>query len=153
MEHVSLHFQLITILFYVLTFNSFSYFLYSHSKNYFMKKLLLLAISAILCILSFAQVQVQMPQPSPTQTITQNFGMGKITLTYSRPSIKGRTLFMESSDLAPLGKMWRTGANAPTRLTFTDFVNFGGKDLDSGSYVLYTIPGKSEWEIILNKGL
>ncbi|HYK46192.1 MAG TPA: DUF2911 domain-containing protein, partial [Parafilimonas sp.] len=100
---------------------------------------------------SFAQVQL--PQPSPTATVAQNFGLGKITLVYSRPSIKGRTLFADNSDLAPLGKIWRTGANAATRLTFSDNVNFGGKDLDTGSYVLYTIPGKTEWEIILNKGL
>lgn len=116
-----------------------------------MKKLSLFALSYVITMLSFGQVQ--MPQPSPTQTTIQNFGLGKITLTYSRPSIKGRTLFMDNSDLAPLGKMWRTGANAATRLTFTDVVNFGGKDLDTGSYVLYTIPGKTEWEIILNKGL
>ena len=116
-----------------------------------MKKILLPAVAILTYTLSFAQIQL--PQPSPTVTVSQNFGLGKITLVYSRPSIKGRTLFAENSDLAPLGKMWRTGANAATRLTFTDNVNFGGKDLDTGSYVLYTIPGKTEWEIILNKGL
>jgi tetratricopeptide (TPR) repeat protein len=116
-----------------------------------MKKILLPLVAAFTYSLAFAQVQL--PQLSPTVTVAQNFGLGQITLVYSRPSIKGRTLFMENSDLAPLGKMWRTGANAATRLTFTDRVNFGGKDLDTGSYVLYTIPGKTEWEIILNKGL
>jgi tetratricopeptide (TPR) repeat protein len=116
-----------------------------------MKKIFLPAIAVVACSMSFAQVQL--PQLSPTVTVAQNFGLGKVTLVYSRPSIKGRTLFMENSDLAPLGKMWRTGANAATRLTFTDNVNFGGKDLDTGSYVLYTIPGKTDWEIIINKGL
>ena len=116
-----------------------------------MKKILLPVVAAFTYSLAFAQVQL--PQLSPTVTVAQNFGLGQITLVYSRPSVKGRTLFMENSDLAPLGKMWRTGANAATRLTFTDKVNFGGKDLDTGSYVLYTIPGKTEWEIILNKGL
>jgi len=115
-----------------------------------MKKILL-PVAIVLCSYSFGQVQL--PQPSPTATVAQNFGIGKITLIYSRPSIRGRTLFADNSDLAPLGKMWRTGANAATRLTFSDNVNFGGKDLDTGSYVLYTIPGKTEWEIILNKGL
>jgi len=115
-----------------------------------MKKMLL-PVAILLCSYSFAQVQL--PQPSPTVTVAQNFGLGKITLVYSRPSIKGRTLFADNSDLAPVGKIWRTGANAATRLTFSDNVNFGGKDLDTGSYVLYTIPGKTEWEIILNKGL
>src|SRR5215469_8987211 len=116
-----------------------------------MKKIFLPLIAVLSC--SFLFAQVQLPQLSPTASITQNFGIGKVTLVYSRPSIKGRTVFMENSDLAPLGKLWRTGANAATRLTFTDKVNFGGKDLDTGSYVLYTIPGSSEWEIILNKGL
>jgi len=115
-----------------------------------MKKILL-PVAILLCSYSFGQVQL--PQPSPTATLAQNFGIGKITLVYSRPSIRGRTLFADNSDLAPLGKMWRTGANAATRLTFSDNVNFGGKDLDTGSYVLYTIPGKTEWEIILNKGV
>jgi len=116
-----------------------------------MKKIFLPLI-AVLCY-SFLNAQVQLPQASPTATLIQNFGVGKITLVYSRPSIKGRTVFMNNSDLAPLGKLWRTGANAATRLTFSDKVNFGGKDIDTGSYVLYTIPGESEWEIILNKGL
>ena len=115
-----------------------------------MKKILL-PVAILLCSYSFGQVQL--PQPSPTATVAQNFGIGKITLVYSRPSIRGRTLFADNSDLAPVGKMWRTGANAATRLTFSDNVNFGGKDLDTGSYVLYTIPGKTEWEIILNKGV
>src|SRR6185295_14985302 len=101
----------------------------------------------------FLEAQVLLPQLSPTATVAQNFGVGKITLVYSRPSIKGRTLFEDNSDLAPLGKMWRTGANAATRISFTDKVNFGGKDIDTGSYVIFTIPGSTEWEIIVNKNL
>lgn len=97
--------------------------------------------------------QAQLPAPSPTEKIIQDFGLGKIIITYSRPSIKNRTVFMQNSELAPLGKIWRTGANAATQITFTDKVNVGGKDLDTGMYVLYTIPGKNQWEIILNKGL
>jgi len=114
-----------------------------------MKKMLLPLIAVLAC--SYLTAQVQLPQLSPTATVAQNFGIGKITLAYSRPSIKGRTLFAENSDLAPLGKLWRTGANAATRLTFSEKVTFGGKDIDTGSYALYTIPGSSEWEIILNK--
>ena len=116
-----------------------------------MKKILSLTIAVFICCIVIAQIQL--PQLSPTVTVTQNFGLGKITLVYSRPSIKGRTVFMQGSDLAPLGKLWRTGANAATKISFTDNVNFGGKDLDTGSYVLYTIPGTNECEIILNKGL
>lgn len=115
-----------------------------------MKKLLLAA--ALFCSIS-AFAQINMPQPSTTQKITQAFGMGSIDLTYSRPNINGRSLMKENSDLAPLNKLWRTGANAATRLKFTDNVTIGGKKLDTGSYVLYTIPGKEYWEVVLNKGL
>ena len=107
-----------------------------------MKKLFLIAAS--FCSIS-AFAQINMPQPSTTQKITQAFGMGSIELTYSRPNINGRSLMKENSDLAPLNKLWRTGANAATRLKFTDNVNIGGKKLDTGSYVLYTIPGKDYW--------
>ena len=115
-----------------------------------MKKLLLLA--ATICSIN-AFAQINMPQPSTTQTIKQAFGMGSIELTYSRPNINGRSYLKEGSDLAPLNVMWRTAANAATRLTFTDNVTIGGKRLDTGAYVLYTIPGKDNWEVILNKGL
>jgi tetratricopeptide (TPR) repeat protein len=115
-----------------------------------MKKIVLAA--ALLC--SFAGFsQIRMPAPSPTQKISQEFGLGKIELTYSRPNIKGRPLLKEGSELAPLGQLWRTGANAATRLYFSDNVMMGGKLLDTGSYVLYTIPGKETWEIVINKGL
>lgn len=116
-----------------------------------MKKYVLSVALIATCFLTKAQVT--MPAPSSTQTITQDFGMGKIVLTYSRPNLKERSYFQDKSDLAPFGEMWRTGANAATRLRFTDFVTMGGKDLDSGSYVLYTIPGADKWTIIINKGL
>lgn len=94
--------------------------------------------------------QVKMPAPSPTQTIKQDFALGSIELTYSRPGAKGRRIF---GDLVPYNKIWRTGANAATRLVFTDNVEIGGKRLDSGTYVLYTVPGLESWEVILNKGI
>ncbi len=113
-----------------------------------MKQMLLVALT----VGSFSlQAQIKMPAPSPTQSITQDFGLGKIELVYSRPSLKGRTVFKDNSELAPLGKVWRTGANAATKIKFTDEVTFGGKNLDSGTYALYTIPGKTTWTIILNK--
>lgn len=115
-----------------------------------MKKIITLA--AVLCSMT-AFAQIRMPAPSPNQKIVQEFGMGSIELTYSRPNSKGRSMMKENSDLAPLGKLWRTGANAATRLKFTDRVTIGGKSLDTGSYVLYTVPGKDFWEIVINKGL
>lgn len=114
-----------------------------------MKKIFLTAIVCA-CLTAGSTAQVKMPQPSTTQTIKQDFGMGSIELTYSRPNGKGRKIF---GDLTPYNKLWRTGANAATRLVFTDVVTIGGKRIDTGAYVLYTIPGVDSWEIILNKGL
>ncbi|HSN10303.1 MAG TPA: DUF2911 domain-containing protein, partial [Hanamia sp.] len=116
-----------------------------------MKKSLIIAFALIVSYIPVS-AQVNMPAPSPTQTIIQDFGLGKIELTYSRPGIKGRQIFGVSSELVPLGKPWRTGANAATKIHFTDKVTFGGKELDSGSYLIYTIPGKDQWDIVLSKG-
>lgn len=114
-----------------------------------MQKIALLAMG----MAGFFTAQAQMPAPSPTEIISQDFGMGKIIINYSRPGIKGRTVFLQNSELAPLGTIWRTGANAATKITFTDMVSIGGKDIDTGTYVLYTIPGKNQWEVVINKGL
>ena len=116
-----------------------------------MKKLLIIGFIAVQ-LFTAAQAQVSMPAPSPTQTIIQDFGMGKIELTYSRPGIKGRQLFGQNTELVPLGKPWRTGANAATKIRFTDNVTIGGKTLDTGSYVIYTIPNQSQWDVVLSKG-
>lgn len=99
-----------------------------------------------------ADAQINMPQASPTQTIIQNFGMGKIELTYSRPSIRGRKLFGDMTELAPLGTLWRTGANDATKIVFDNPVTMGGKRIDSGTYAIFTIPGKKTWTVIINKG-
>ncbi|MGG9972517.1 DUF2911 domain-containing protein [Ferruginibacter sp. SUN002] len=113
-----------------------------------MRKLLLI------CMLSLGilqtDAQVKMPAPSPTQTVKQDFGIGNIELTYSRPSVKGRKIF---GDLVPYNKIWRTGANSPTKIKLSEPAEIGGKLIDTGSYALYTIPGKESWEIIINKGL
>lgn len=98
-----------------------------------------------------ALAQIRTPAPSPTQTIIQDLGLGKVELTYSRPSLKGREVFKEKSELAPLGEVWRTGANSATKLRFNDPVTFGGNALDTGNYALFTIPGKNEWTVIINK--
>lgn len=116
-----------------------------------MKKFLL----SIACVAAISGVyaQVNMPAPSPSQTISQDFGMGKLEITYSRPALKERACFGDKSELAPIGEMWRTGANAATRLKITDNIILGGKTIDSGTYVIYSIPGIKEWTIIINKGI
>ncbi len=114
-------------------------------------KRLTFALFAITCFAyTSSYAQVRMPQPSTTQTIKQEFGMGSIELTYSRPNTKGRKIF---GDLVPYNKLWRTGANGATKIKFTDVVELGGKKIDTGTYVLYTIPNVDSWEIILNKGV
>ncbi|QIL38556.1 DUF2911 domain-containing protein [Pedobacter sp. HDW13] len=91
---------------------------------------------------------LKIPQPSSGQTITQDFGLGKITLTYSRPDVKGRKIF---GGMEPLGVVWRTGANSATRIKFTEDVKIEGKDLPAGEYGLFSIPGEKEWTVIFNK--
>jgi hypothetical protein len=112
-----------------------------------MKKILL--ASALLAIISFADAQnLKTPSPSPRQTVVQEFGLGEVTLSYSRPSAKGRVIY---GDLVPFDKVWRTGANNPTTLTFTEEVAIGGKKIAAGKYGLITIPGKTTWKIIISK--
>jgi hypothetical protein len=97
------------------------------------------------------QAQVRMPQASTTQTIKQEFGLASIELTYSRPNLKGRKVVGEQD---PWDKMWRTGANAATKIRFNEPVTIGGKQVDTGTYVIYTIPRKKEaWDVIINKGI
>lgn len=113
-----------------------------------MKKIfLLLAIAA--CSGTFAQTLVT-PQPSTTQTIKQNFGLSSTELSYSRPNAKGRVIFGE---LVPFGKVWRTGANQATTLTFGDDVTIGDKKIAAGKYGLLSIPGKDNWILIITKQL
>jgi len=111
------------------------------------KKLLPLLVAAFMLsgMSGYAQLT---PAPSSTQTISQDFGLGKITLTYSRPNVKGRKIFGYTE---PYGKVWRTGANAATTITFTDDVTMEGHKVVAGTYGLFSIPGVDQWTIILNK--
>ncbi len=90
----------------------------------------------------------RIPEASSTQTIIQDFGLGKITITYSRPNVKGRLIF---GGINPWGQVWRTGANSATVINFTENVIVEGNSVPAGSYSLFTIPDKDEWTVILNK--
>ncbi len=92
--------------------------------------------------------QDKKPAPSQTATFSQKVGFTDVTIVYSRPSAKGRTIM---GDLVPYGKIWRTGANMATKITFSDDVKIAGKSLAAGSYSIFTIPGESEWTVIFNK--
>lgn len=114
-----------------------------------MKKLLLAA--AILGGVMTTEAQsIRTPQPSVGQTIKQEFALGSVEVNYSRPSKKGRAIF---GDLVPYGAIWRTGANVATTISFSDAVVFGDKKVAAGKYGLLTIPGKTEWTVILTKQL
>jgi hypothetical protein len=115
-----------------------------------MKKFVLPLAILSFCYLSSASQQIRTPAPSPPQTVKQDFGLSSIELSYSRPGIKGRNVF---GDLVPYGKVWRTGANSATTLTFGDDVIIGGTKLAAGKYGLLTIPGAQEWTIIITKQL
>ncbi len=114
-----------------------------------MKKIILCLALCSAIVSSYAQAIVT-PQPSPTQTVKQNFSVGSIELNYSRPAIKGRKIF---GDLVPFGNVWRTGANNATVITFSDDVNIGGKDVKAGKYGLLSIPGATEWTLIITKDI
>src|SRR3984957_9055662 len=110
-----------------------------------MKKIIYSTLLLLAGLYSHAQLT---PQPSSTQAITQDFGMGKINLVYSRPDVKGRKIF---GGMEPYGTVWRTGANSATVIKFTDDVSMEGKQVPAGEYGLFSIPGEKEWTIILSK--
>lgn len=104
---------------------------------------------AICLFLGFAaHAQLKTPPPSTAQSIKQEFGLSSIELSYARPNMKGRKIY---GDLVPYDKVWRTGANAATTLTFGDEVTIGGKKIPAGKYGLLTIPGKASWTVIITK--
>ncbi|HEY6505438.1 MAG TPA: DUF2911 domain-containing protein [Chitinophagaceae bacterium] len=111
-----------------------------------MKKILFAVIAAVFFFVADAQLKT--PAPSPTQTVKQDFGLSSIELSYSRPGVKGRKIF---GDVVPYGKVWRTGANSATTITFGDEVTIGGTKVPAGKYGLLTIPDKSNWVIIISK--
>lgn len=94
--------------------------------------------------------QLKTPIPSPLTTVNQGFSLSSVQVEYSRPNTNGRKIF---GGLVPYGKLWRTGANASTVLTFNEDVKINGKDLKAGKYSLYSIPGENSWKIMLNSDL
>ncbi|MEZ4441120.1 MAG: DUF2911 domain-containing protein [Polyangiaceae bacterium] len=89
-----------------------------------------------------------LPRPSPNAEVKQDVGVSEVALSYSSPGKKGRTVW---GDLVPYEKVWRAGANAPTKLTVTHDFSFGGKPVPAGSYALFIIPSEQRWTLILNR--
>jgi len=115
-----------------------------------MKKLLLSALFITALSNTWAQDGLKLPALSPTAKITQEFSTSNIEISYSRPSMRGRKVF---GDVVRYGDVWRTGANAATKIKIGEDLEIGGQNVKAGEYALYTIPGKEQWEIILNKGV
>ena len=91
------------------------------------------------------EAQVKTPQSSPLAKVEQVVGLTTVQVEYSRPSAKGRTVY---GDLVPFGKMWRTGANANTTISFSEDVKVAGKDLKKGKYALFTTPKADSWDVV-----
>lgn len=113
------------------------------------KKLSLSLMALAMAFISQAQT-VKVPAPSPLQTLKQNFALSEITIEYSRPSARGRAVY---GDVVPFGKVWRTGANGSTKITFGEDVKVEGKAVKAGTYALYSIPGKDSFTFMLYKDL
>ena len=110
-------------------------------------KQLISVICLLLCFnLCYGQ-RLKTPTLSPFSKISQQVGLTDVTLQYSRPSAKGRIVFGE---LVPFDQVWRTGANAATKITFKEVAKIGGKTIQQGEYAIYTIPSKDLWTIIIH---
>ncbi|MES2588698.1 MAG: DUF2911 domain-containing protein [Bacteroidota bacterium] len=114
-----------------------------------MNKIAFLAALLISVTTSFGQ-QLKTPAKSPFCSVKQAVGLADVTVEYCRPSKSGRVVF---GDVVPFDKIWRTGANASTKITFGEDVKVNGQALKAGTYALYTFPGKEEWKIVFNKDL
>lgn len=108
-----------------------------------MRKLFVLTLAVV--TVGVLQAQVKTPAPSPAAKIEQTVGLTDISVTYSRPSMKGRQVF---GNLVPFGKLWRTGANANSVITFGDDVKVGGQALKAGSYAIFSKPSAESWDVI-----
>lgn len=117
---------------------------FKNNKLYSMKNLSLF----IFLLLSFTmlEAQIRTPAPSPSMKVEQMVGLTTINLEYSRPGVKGRKIFA-ADGLVPFAKVWRTGANSATKITFSDDVKVNGKTLAAGSYAVLTIPTLKNWTV------
>lgn len=106
--------------------------------------------AGLLFVVAPASAQISTPAPSPAATVSQTVGLTDVEINYSRPSVKGRTIF---GDLVPFDKIWRTGANGATTISFSDDVVLGGAALEAGTYALYTKPGEEMWTVMVYSDL
>ena len=91
------------------------------------------------------QAQIQTPQPSPAAKVEQTIGLTEVSVEYSRPAMRGRTIY---GDLVPFGKVWRTGANSRTTFKTSTDIKVQGGELKKGTYAIFTIPNESSWDVV-----
>lgn len=108
-----------------------------------MKKFILIACALVMSLSINAQVTT--PQPSPFSKVEQKVGLTDVTFEYSRPGVKGRTIF---GDLVPYGKLWRAGANKNTQITFSTDVTIDGQTIEAGTYAIFVTPSAESWEVV-----
>lgn len=132
---------------------------------------LLLVVAAVSSALAQGPPAIRAPRPSPGASVMQTIGVTDVTITYSRPGVKGRAIWGDplpeqtakgeatlddqnarpkGAPIVPWGHAWRTGANEATQFIVTDDVFINGQKLPAGSYSLHTVPNKTEWTIIFN---
>ena len=111
-----------------------------------------MAISGLAVVSSLrAQMpNIDFPAASPACTLKQRVGLTDITVVYSRPSVKGRTIF---GGIVPYGEVWRAGANQATKISFSTSVKLEGNEIPAGNYSLFATPAKQEWTIIISKNV
>lgn len=105
---------------------------------------------SLLCLVlasGYTFAQVELPVPSPKARVEQRVGLTDVSIDYSRPAVNGRKIW---GGLVPYDKVWRTGANSATAITFGKDVEIGGKPVKAGEYALFSIPSASEWTFIIN---
>jgi hypothetical protein len=115
-----------------------------------MRKVVTLFLGFALLI-GFASVAGAQQKASPHESVKASVGQANIVIEYGRPYVKGRDVYNPAGSLAPLGKVWRTGADEATKLTTDRDLMIGSLHVPAGSYSLFTIPGKEEWTLIVNK--
>jgi len=102
------------------------------------------------CITSASAVSLA-KRPSPLDSVTFRVGEATVRICYGRPSSRGRVMI--GGRHVPYGRLWRTGANEPTMIHTDGPLRIAGIALDAGTYSLYTIPGKAEWTVIVNRSI
>lgn len=134
------------------------------------RKFLPFAAAALFALSAVAQAQLRAPRPSQKASVMQTIGVTDVTITYSRPGVKGRTIWgdppataaagtatlddararAKDQVIVPYGHVWRAGANEATQFAVTDDVLINGQPLKAGTYSLHTIPNRNEWTLIFN---